>query len=288
MVQAAPRLGRLCIVLPTSCSMKTQRSSLTHFAARSPAMPATPKCCCAARLFSTMVESASTMVPPLSQPAATPNLTKTNSNSPIWSRHSSIYCNSKNLENVRLSTARLVNRLQIFEVDHPASQAWKRARVGELGIADPEWNLHHVFAIDFERQALGAGLAASVVGPRPTGLSIPAWRYAISDEASAGGGASARFARDGRARRRTCPSVPVAYPQGSKGTMRRSVTGPVREWQVRLASPGSASSIPRKWSVSLPLSPDFGESRAFGSPRKRWNATCEAVVTGCACRPTFP
>ncbi len=61
--------------------------------------------------------------------------------------------------------------LEIFEVDHPASQAWKRARVGELGIAEPV-NLHHV-AIDFERQALGAGLAASVVDlGRPVFLSL--------------------------------------------------------------------------------------------------------------------
>lgn len=50
----------------------------------------------------------------------------------------------------------LVDRLRIFEVDHPASQAWKRARLAELGVSLPA-NL--VFApVDFERQALGSGL----------------------------------------------------------------------------------------------------------------------------------
>jgi methyltransferase (TIGR00027 family) len=47
-------------------------------------------------------------------------------------------------------------RLQIYEVDHPATQAWKRERLGNAGIAVPI-NLHWA-PIDFERQALGAGL----------------------------------------------------------------------------------------------------------------------------------
>ncbi len=40
----------------------------------------------------------------------------------------------------------------------PRSQAWKRARIAELGIAPPS-RLHHL-PIDFERQTLGEGLAA--------------------------------------------------------------------------------------------------------------------------------
>ena len=61
--------------------------------------------------------------------------------------------------------------LDVFEVDHPASQAWKRARVAELGVAVPV-RLHHL-AIDFERQTLGDGLAQSVVDlSRPVYLSM--------------------------------------------------------------------------------------------------------------------
>jgi len=51
----------------------------------------------------------------------------------------------------------------VFEVDHPASQAWKRARVAELEIAVPA-RLHHV-AIDFERTTLAEGLAENAVAP---------------------------------------------------------------------------------------------------------------------------
>ena len=50
----------------------------------------------------------------------------------------------------------LLARLRVFEVDHPASQLWKRERLAELGVSLPA-NL--VFApVDFETQTLRAGL----------------------------------------------------------------------------------------------------------------------------------
>jgi len=53
----------------------------------------------------------------------------------------------------------LLAGLRVFEVDHPASQAWKRERLAELGVDLPA-NL--VFAaVDFERQTLRAGLQAA-------------------------------------------------------------------------------------------------------------------------------
>jgi methyltransferase (TIGR00027 family) len=53
----------------------------------------------------------------------------------------------------------LLARLRVFEVDHPASQGWKRERLAELGVELPA-NL--VFApIDFETQTLRAGLLAA-------------------------------------------------------------------------------------------------------------------------------
>jgi methyltransferase (TIGR00027 family) len=46
--------------------------------------------------------------------------------------------------------------LHVFEVDHPATQAWKRARLDESGIAVPD---DMTFAaVDFERQSLEDGL----------------------------------------------------------------------------------------------------------------------------------
>src|SRR5215510_14682507 len=53
----------------------------------------------------------------------------------------------------------LLGRLRVFEVDHPASQAWKRERLSEIGVSLPA-NL--VFApVDFKTQTLRAGLLAA-------------------------------------------------------------------------------------------------------------------------------
>jgi len=65
----------------------------------------------------------------------------------------------------------LMRSLDVFEVDHPASQAWKRARVAELGIEAPA-RLRHV-PIDFERETLAEGLAAG--GLRPGERAFFSW-----------------------------------------------------------------------------------------------------------------
>jgi methyltransferase (TIGR00027 family) len=53
--------------------------------------------------------------------------------------------------------------LHVFEVDHPATQAWKRARLDEVGIPFPD-NL--TFApVDFETQTLEEGLRAAGYDP---------------------------------------------------------------------------------------------------------------------------
>jgi len=58
----------------------------------------------------------------------------------------------------------LRDRLRIWEVDHPATQAWKRQRLADAGIALPP-NL--TFApVDFERETLADGLAAAGFDPR--------------------------------------------------------------------------------------------------------------------------
>jgi methyltransferase (TIGR00027 family) len=49
--------------------------------------------------------------------------------------------------------------LKVFEVDHPATQCWKRERLAQAGLA-PSASL--TFApVDFERETLAAGLAAA-------------------------------------------------------------------------------------------------------------------------------
>jgi methyltransferase (TIGR00027 family) len=53
----------------------------------------------------------------------------------------------------------LMDRLRVFEVDHPASQSWKQDRLRDLGIEVTD-NL--VFApVDFERQTLRGGLVGA-------------------------------------------------------------------------------------------------------------------------------
>ena len=54
-----------------------------------------------------------------------------------------------------------MRHVEVFEVDHPASQAWKRQRVAELGIPVPA-TLHYI-PVDFEKQTLTDGLAAGGV-----------------------------------------------------------------------------------------------------------------------------
>ena len=49
--------------------------------------------------------------------------------------------------------------LRVFEVDHPATQAWKRQRLSDAGLESPA---SLTFAsVDFERQTLAQGLAAA-------------------------------------------------------------------------------------------------------------------------------
>lgn len=65
----------------------------------------------------------------------------------------------------------LMGRLQVFEVDHPASQAWKRRRLQEIGTPEPRGL---VFApIDFERQTLEDGLRG--VGFRFAEPAVLSW-----------------------------------------------------------------------------------------------------------------
>ena len=54
--------------------------------------------------------------------------------------------------------------LRIFEVDHPATQAWKQERLSDAGIMIPEWL---TFApIDFEQQTLAEGLSGASFDPQ--------------------------------------------------------------------------------------------------------------------------
>ncbi len=54
-------------------------------------------------------------------------------------------------------------QLRVFEVDHPATQAWKRRRLDEVGIVAPESVIYA--PVDFERENLSEQLAACGLNP---------------------------------------------------------------------------------------------------------------------------
>ncbi len=57
----------------------------------------------------------------------------------------------------------LAARLKVFEVDHPATQAWKRRRLAETGVSAPAALTYA--PIDFERDRLLDGLVAAGLDP---------------------------------------------------------------------------------------------------------------------------
>lgn len=92
----------------------------------------------------------------------------------------------------------LRDNLRVFEVDHPASQAWKRARLGALGVT-PGDNLVFV-PVDLEHQTLLDGLTrAGVDFTTPTIVSwIGVTMYLTSDAIDATLREVAQFAEGSR------------------------------------------------------------------------------------------
>jgi methyltransferase (TIGR00027 family) len=54
-------------------------------------------------------------------------------------------------------------QLRVFEVDHPATQAWKRQRLATMGLAVPEWL--SFAGVDFERESFSERLMATGFDP---------------------------------------------------------------------------------------------------------------------------
>ncbi len=63
------------------------------------------------------------------------------------------------LDTFALRNPHSARQIQIYEVDHPATQAWKRQRLAEAQIAIPPWLV--LVPVDFERDDLGEKLAAA-------------------------------------------------------------------------------------------------------------------------------
>ena len=63
------------------------------------------------------------------------------------------------LDTFALRNPHSARRIRVYEVDHPATQMWKRERLAEAQIALPQWLVF--VAVDFERGDLGEKLAAA-------------------------------------------------------------------------------------------------------------------------------
>ncbi len=68
------------------------------------------------------------------------------------------------LDSFAYRSPELMDKLDVFEVDHPGGQAWKRQRIAELGLPVPA-RLHFA-PVDFERDALPDRLHAAGLDPR--------------------------------------------------------------------------------------------------------------------------
>lgn len=75
------------------------------------------------------------------------------------------------LDSFALRHPAALGALAVFEVDHPATQAWKRARLAELGASEPD-GLRFV-ACDFERTAVSDALRAA--GLRTDAPAVVTW-----------------------------------------------------------------------------------------------------------------
>lgn len=62
------------------------------------------------------------------------------------------------LDSLALRDPELAARVQLYEVDHPDTQRWKRERIADLGLAEPAVTY---VPVDFEHQDLGNELSAA-------------------------------------------------------------------------------------------------------------------------------
>ena len=78
---------------------------------------------------------------------------------------------------------KIASRLQIFEVDRPGPQAWKRRRLAELGYGVPEWL--HLVPVDFEAESWWEELAtAGFDAARPAVVASTGVSMYLTEEAN--------------------------------------------------------------------------------------------------------
>lgn len=85
------------------------------------------------------------------------------------------------LDTFALRRPELLEHLCVFEIDHPATQAFKRKRLAQAGI-EPSSRLHFI-PLDFERESLSEALERSHFDPgRPAFFSWPGVTFYLKRE----------------------------------------------------------------------------------------------------------
>ena len=151
-------------------------------------------------------------------------------------------------------------QLRVFEVDFPATQEWKRRMLAAAGIAIPS-NLTFV-PMDFEHQALGAGLRSSGLNPALPAffgwlgvvpyLTLEAFRATIADIASLPAG--------------TAVSFDYVFPPESLGPQRRAVFDRLAQRVAAAGEPFQLFFTPEQLETEL-ASAQFHRTTRTGSGR---------------------
>ena len=156
----------------------------------------------------------------------------------------------------------MLKRLQVFEIDQPATQAFKRKRLAELGWEIPA-QLHFV-PVDFSKEGLAAALQRSAYDPQKASFFALAGGNVLSDPSGGvghltrhcrccSGGEYRRFRLHGC--RRLCPRE--SRTNGCNGC-KRSFAGWVSRWRPILIRPHSPPALSRQ---------DFDSRRIWVQPK---------------------
>lgn len=175
----------------------------------------------------------------------------------------------------------LLGRLRVFEVDHPATQAWKRRRLAELGIATPA-NL--VFApVDFERQPLRAGLEAAgfdVTAPAVFSwigvtmyLRLDAIKATLATVAGCPPGTRIVLTYNQ-------PQAALQGPGAQVGAVLARVVGDLGEPFVSLFTPAQAEQLLRGLGFGeiIHFGPDEAAARYFGGRSDVWFGGAQRLI----------
>jgi methyltransferase (TIGR00027 family) len=174
----------------------------------------------------------------------------------------------------------LLRTLDVYEVDHPASQAWKRERVEKLGIEVPA-RLRYV-PIDFERETLNEGLAAGEINLNTA--TFFSW-LGVTQYLSPSAVLSTLHEIAGLAAPGSEIIFQFVVPAATLAGEERSLVTALAAGAAAVGEPWLSFFEPEELEAHL-RQMGFGKVRHFG-PGKPPKDICAVGAMACAYRPTF-